>query len=302
MRRVLPALALAGLLAAVVTSCSAPASTGSGPARHRAPPARYYLALGDSLSQGVQPDRAGASVTTRLGYADQLYASLRSRQPGLRLAKLGCSGETTATMIHGGICSYAGGSQLAAAVSFLRAHRSRVSLITLDIGANDPNSCITRPSIAMLATCVGQSIPHAIGNLGQILARLRQASPGTPMIAMNYYLPALAQWRNGLAGQALARLSELAAAGYNRLLTNEYRSFGVRIADIFSAFHTADFAPQVTSPGLGRVPRNVAAICQWTWECAAPPRGPNVHANPAGYQVIAHAFLLADPVRPAGAK
>jgi lysophospholipase L1-like esterase len=294
MRRVLPVL-LAGVLAAVVTGCSAPARTGSLPARHRAPPVSYYLALGDSLSQGVQPDSSGASVTTRLGYADQLYASLRSRQPGLRLAKLGCSGETTATMIHGGICSYAGGSQLAAAVSFLRAHRSRMSLITIDIGANDPNSCITQPSIGKLATCVSQSIPHAIANLGQILAQLRQASPGTPMIAMNYYLPALAQWRNGLAGQALARLSELAAAGYNTLLTNEYKSFGVRIADIFSAFHTADFTQQVTQPGLGRVPRNVAAICQWTWECAAPPRGPNEHANPAGYQVIAHAFLLADP-------
>jgi len=37
----------------------------------------------------------------------------------------------------------------------------------------------------------------------------------------------------------------------------------------------------------------VAAICQWTWQCAAPPRGPNQHANQAGYAVIARAFLLA---------
>jgi hypothetical protein len=41
------------------------------------------------------------------------------------------------------------------------------------------------------------------------------------------------------------------------------------------------------------LPRNVARICQWTWECAAPPRGPNQHANPAGYQVIANAILKA---------
>jgi len=46
-------------------------------------------------------------------------------------------------------------------------------------------------------------------------------------------------------------------------------------------------------PGYGRLPRNVAAICQWTWQCAAPPRGPNQHANQAGYAVIARAFLLA---------
>jgi lysophospholipase L1-like esterase len=294
MFRVLPILALAGALAAVVTGCSSPAATGSTLVRPSAPPVRYYLALGDSLSRGVQPDAAGVSVPTRYGYADQLYAALHRRQPGLRLVKLGCPGETTATMIKGGICRYPGGSQLAAAVSFLREHRSGVSLVTIDIGANDPDSCITQPSVSKLATCVGKSIPEATANLGTILTRLRQAAPHVRMIAMNYYLPALAEWRNGLAGRALAQVSELAAAGYNTLLTDVYRSFGVRVANVFSAFHTSDFSPQVSVPGLGRVPRNVAAICQWTWECAAPPRGPNQHANQAGYQVIAHTFLAAD--------
>ena len=79
---------------------------------------------------GVQPDAAGTSVETRSGYADQLYATLRRSHPGLRLVKLGCPGETTVTMMKGGICAYPGGSQLAAAVSFLHAHRARVSLIT----------------------------------------------------------------------------------------------------------------------------------------------------------------------------
>jgi hypothetical protein len=37
----------------------------------------------------------------------------------------------------------------------------------------------------------------------------------------------------------------------------------------------------------------VAAICRWTWECATAPRGPNEHANDAGYQLIARAFLRA---------
>ena len=282
----MPALALACSLAAVITGCA-----GAGGSSH-AVPVTYYLSLGDSLSQGVQPDAAGVSVRTRDGYADQLYAALRPRHPGLRLVKLGCPDETTATMIHGGICSYPGGSQLAAAVSFLQAHRRKVSLITLDIGANDPDSCITMPSIAKLATCVGKSIPRTAANLTTIVTSLRQADPGAPIIAMNYYLPALAEWRHGLAGQAFARLSELAAVGYNTLLTNAYQAFGIRVADVFSAFHTTDFG-EVTVPGFGRLPRNVAAICQWTWECAAPPRGPNQHANQAGYQVIARSFLLA---------
>jgi lysophospholipase L1-like esterase len=292
MFRVLPTLALAAALTAVVAGCSGPAA-GSTAAPASSPPVRYYLALGDSLSQGVQPDAAGVSLPTRDGYANQLYAALRRRQPGLRLVKLGCTGETTATMIKGGICRYPGGSQLAAATSFLRAHRSQMSLITIDIGANDPDSCITQPSVSKLAACVGRSIPEATSNLDTILTRLRHVAPHTRIFAMNYYLPALAEWRNGLGGQALARVSELAADGYNTLLTNIYRSFGVRVANVFGAFHTADFTQQVSVPGFGRLPRNVAAICQWTWECAAPPRGPNQHANQAGYQVIARAFLAA---------
>jgi lysophospholipase L1-like esterase len=289
MYRVLPALALAAGLAVAVGCSAAPGS----PPRHR-PPVSYYLSLGDSLAQGVQPDLAGTSVETRHGYADQLSAALRASHPGLRLVKLGCPGETTVTMINGGICSYRGGSQLAAAVAFLRAHRARVSLVTIDIGANDADGCITRPTLTNFASCLTKSVPQVTSNLTKILTRLRQADPHGRIIAMNYYLPALAEWRDGLVGQAVARVSALAIAGYNVVLAHLYKAFGVRVADVAGAFHTSDFTPQVTVPGLGRLPRNVAAICQWTWECAAPPRGPNVHANQAGYQVIARAFLRAD--------
>ncbi len=292
MRPLVSVLAAAGLLAAAVTGCSAPTAQLSG-AAHQSPPATYYLALGDSLSQGVQPNTAGVSVPTEDGYANQLYAMLHRGRPGLRLVKLGCPGETTGSMIHGGICRYQSGSQLAAAVSFLRAHRGHVSLITLDIGANDPYSCILKPSLAKLANCVASFVPEAGRNLGAILTRIRQASPDTKIVAMNYYLPMLAQWRHGWVGEMDARASELAAAGYNSLLSKVYQAHGVRVADVFGAFHTADFGSDVTVPRFGSLPRNVAAICQWTWECAAAPRGPNEHANQTGYQVIARAFLLA---------
>ncbi len=295
MRRLLPALGLisACALAAALASCAAPAPAAHREVHPRPAPASYYLALGDSLSQGVQPDAAGVSVSTADGYPDQLYALLRTRQPGLRLVKLGCMGETTSTMINGGICRYAGGSQLAASVRFLRTHR-RVSLITLDIGANDPDSCITQPSVSRLAGCVGHAIPRATSNLRAILARLRAAAPHTRIIAMNYYLPALAEWRDGLVGQAIARLIEPAVAGYNDVLGRVYQQFGVRVANVFGAFQSGDFGDPAAVPGLGTLPRNVADICRWTWECAAPPRGPNVHANQAGYRVIAQAFLTAD--------
>ena len=70
-----------------------------------------------------------------------------------------------------------------------------------------------------------------------------------------------------------------------------YASSGIRVANVFGAFDTADFTRQ------DGVPRNVARVCQWTWQCAAPPRGPNQHANQAGYQVIAHTFLKAADLR-----
>ena len=130
-------------------------------------------------------------------------------------------------------------------------------------------------------------------NLTTILSRIHQASPGTKIVAMNYYLPTLAQWRHGWAGEMIARASELAADGYNSLLAKVYHAHGVRVANVFSAFHTSDFGADVTVAGFGSLPRNVAAICQWTWECAAAPRGPNEHANQVGYRVIAQAFLAA---------
>ncbi len=256
-------------------------------------PATYYLALGDSLSQGVQPDAAGASVETGQGYADQLYAALLPAHPGLRLVKLGCPGETSRTMIDGGICRYPGGSQLAAAVAFLRAHRGHIFLITIDIGANDPEDCGSESSLSKLVSCFATGVPDALTNLATIMTRLRAAAPSVRVVGMTYYLPALAEWRNGTAGQVIARLSEKLAAEYSELLAGAYTGSGARVADVFSAFDTSNFGDQVTVPGIGTVPRNVALICQWTWACAAPPRGPNQHANQAGYKIIAQTFQRA---------
>ncbi len=278
------AAALAVLAAATFTACSAPAEPG---------PASYYLALGDSLSKGVQPDAAGASVATTQGYPNLVYAQLRPSHPALKLVQLGCAAETTKTMIHGGVCRYPGGSQLAAAVAFLRAHRGHMLLVTIDIGANDPEFCGSQPSLSKLASCIAQT-PEAAANLTTILARLRTAAgPGVRIIGMSYYLPALAEWRHGTLGHLVAQLSERLAVAYNGLLEHAYAQGGVDVADVFGAFDTSNFGDQVTVPGIGTVPRNVALICEWTWACAPPPRGPNQHANQAGYQVIANAIVKA---------
>jgi len=286
-RRLRLPLAIAAVAAlAAVTACSGSATPHSASAK--APEPTYYLALGDSLSQGVQPDAAGRNVETPYGYPDQVYAALRPSHPTLKLLKLGCPGETTSTMINGGICHYQGGSQLQAAVAFLHAHRGRVLLVTIDIGANDPEHCGGQPSLAQLASCAVTGIPAAVTHLTTIMARLKAAAgPGVRIVGMNYYLPALAEWRDGQPGHLVAWAAERLAATYNDMLDRAYTKSGARVANVFGAFDTADFAEQ------GTTPRNVALLCQWTWACAAPPRGPNQHANQAGYQVIARAFLQA---------
>ena len=285
---------------AAVTGCSGPAP--SHPASIKAAPqapTTYYLALGDSLAQGVQPNAAGTSVVTGDGYPDQVYAALHRNHPTLKLVKLGCPGETTVTMINGGICPYSGGSQLKAAAAFLQehrgqehraqGHRGRVLLVTIDIGANDPEACGGQPSLNQLAVCAVKGIPSAVTHLGTIVSRLKAAAgPGVRIVGMNYYLPALAEWRHGLSGHAVAWTAEKLAATFNALLDRVYAKAGVRVADVFGAFQTSDFGSHGAS-----LPRNVTLLCQWTWECAAPPRGPNQHANQAGYQVIAREFLQA---------
>jgi len=114
-RRVLTTLGLILALAATLTS-----PVLAAPARPNEGRAQYYVSLGDSLSVGIQPDATGANQPSDVGYADQVYGALLPAMPRLQLVKLGCSGETTQTMIEGGICAYEKGSQLDEAVAFLR--------------------------------------------------------------------------------------------------------------------------------------------------------------------------------------
>jgi lysophospholipase L1-like esterase len=253
----------------------------------------FYLSLGDSLAQGVQPNSQGVSVETDAGYPNQLATALRQTNPTLRLVKLGCPGETTATMIYGGICKYAAGSQLAQAVRFLKQHAAQTQLVTIDIGANDLNKCVTKPTLAQIAKCLSKVIPNTVKRLGRIMAQLRGVypTPGT-IIGMTYYVPQLAAWLTGTkAGRQLARAGALLGAGFNSQLASVYKNFGTPVADVFTAFRSKDFKDKVTTPAFGTVPLNVATLCSYTWQCAPPPVGPNEHANVLGYGVIANTFF-----------
>ncbi len=267
---------------------------------HTGPPAKYYLSLGDSLAQGVQPATPplppgvslGQSIETDQGYADDLFAHYSAQLPGnLQLVKLGCPGETTTSMLTGAgsPCTYPEGSQLSAALAFIRAHRSAVVLITIDIGANNVDGCAAGGVINQ--TCVAGGFAAARSDLPEILGALRAAVGEDTVIAgMNLYDPFLADFLTGPAGQAVAAQSVDLDVSFNSLLGASFGAFGVPVADVQTAFSTTDFADTATLPGIGTVPLNVARICEWTWMCAASPIGPNIHANPVGYQMIAVAF------------
>ena len=305
---------LAVLLAAGVLTGAVPASADAGgtPAQaseqSNAAHPTYYLALGDSLSQGVQPATPplpagaalGQSVETSQGYADDIEAHYApDYRGGLTLEKLGCPGETSTSMLTGAgsPCSYPEGSQLGAAVAFIKANRGKVGLITLDIGANNVDGCVSGGAIS--PSCIAGGIAAARHDLPLILSALRDAAgPRTTIVGMNLYDPFLADYLTGAAGQAAAAESVGLAQEVNQLIESTDAQYGAATADVQDAFSTADATDTAVLPGAGTVPLNVDRVCTWTWMCAPAPFGPNIHANAAGYQVIAGAFEQAIGDRP----
>jgi lysophospholipase L1-like esterase len=262
---------------------------------------KFYLSLGDSLSVGVQPDASGINQRTDDAYPDQLFNTLSSEEDDLRLVKLGCENrETTQHMISGGECFYEEGSQLAQAVKFLREHGDHVALITIDIGVNDIifSGCIIETDGIVTGVDVDCILapdgPFAqvAANLPMILSTLQQAADDdTLIVALNYYNTFLASWLTGAEGQVLAEQSALLASIFNNdVLGQSYAAFNVPVADVAGAFDSNNFTDMMPFPTLDSpfmIPQNVALICLWTYMCVPDPVGPNIHANPTGYGVMA---------------
>ena len=123
-----------------------------------APPQDYYLALGDSLAYGIQPDKSAGLPPSAFntGYVDVFSARLRRLAPNIRVVNYGCPGESTKTFIAGGCPWLTGGkplhdafsgAQLKAALTFLRLHRGQVSPITINLWGNEVDAlseCVRR--------------------------------------------------------------------------------------------------------------------------------------------------------------
>ncbi len=288
---VLMATACVAVVAAALPGVAS-AKTAKQPAAH------YYLSVGDSLSQGMQPDLHGVTRDTNQGYTNDLLAIERRHVRNLQLVALGCGGDTTTSLLTGQgnsknaatlHCDRKGGSQEAAAIRFLKAHHKKgeVPLITVDIGANDVDGCADVP-VSQIVSCVSTGLNTIGQNLPKILAGLKKAAPkGTTFAAMTLYDPILGTWfapGHGLAQESVTltqlldgKLSSIDAAG------------GFLTADVAGAFNAYDMTDMVTWEDQ-QVPVAVANVCSWTWACQTPPSGPNIHANKNGYQVIANAF------------
>jgi len=281
-------LALCGVLAAAVTAGSPPDT-------------RYYVALGDSLSTGSQPTPLGQGIETHSGYVDDVYSAEQSQFPGLRLVDFGCPGDTTTSLLTGvgnyslarGLhCDRSNGSQLAAAVAFLRAHHrpGQVPLVTIDIGINDLNRCasLLEPERCLLA---GESALEQ--NLPRILQRLRAAAPrGTVFAAMTLYDTYLGKRYSPdhiTATAAESFLSAYRAANRTIAADDAAAAFGTAdVADAFDTYNTAQVAWHGTL-----APANLVRACSLTWSCSPPPIYHNIHPDNRGYRVIARMYELA---------
>jgi hypothetical protein len=276
-----------GLTAALAVTIAALA-----PAAAQAAKPKYYLSLGDSLSVGWQPNSAGVGRETSQGYANQLFALKRRSIANLRLYKLGCAGEDTASMLGTGpktFCQYTGdrrigyskrrkGSQIAAAEKFLRGHRGQVAFVTIDIA------------------CLNAGVAAIKRDIPKISKRLRAAAGrNLVIVGMTLYDPFLELYFDPNT-RGLAVASPGLAKQVNQSITDGHKRNGVtRVADVSKAFST-DVTTQVLYSGPltnnqpQQVPQNVERICRYTWMCVLKPVGPNIHANATGYGVIANTF------------
>jgi lysophospholipase L1-like esterase len=271
----------AGTIVAVALVATTVAAAGNGmPVFAR--PAAYYLALGDSIAYGLQPDKVDAGLPPSkfdTGYVDVFAARMRASSPHLRVVNYGCPGESTTTFLAGG-CPWLAdrthrlhdpfhGAQMAAALAFLRAHRGQVNPITVTLASNDlsafENACHNDLG------CVRARAPRAIAafasRLSTILERLRTADPGAEIIVTGLWSGDTLTFHqtDPLLRTVNATMARVTAAARGRFV------------DLFPVFD-----PQSAAARRAR-------ICALTYVCSRA----DGHPTNAGYRAIAAAVWAA---------
>jgi lysophospholipase L1-like esterase len=165
MRRVLIMLASAGLAAALATPAAAVGS-----------PETLYLALGDSLTEGV-----GASVPDRNGYVPRLagYFGGASHGGADTLVNLGVGGTTTGQLLAG---------QVQQALALIADPATDTRVITISTGGNDllnlindpGDPCLADPASQVCQGLVAAAMGGVASNMPTILYLLQNALAGDP--------------------------------------------------------------------------------------------------------------------------
>ena len=251
----------------------------AAPTPAAAPP--RYLALGDSLAAGLQPDAHGVDRPTSEGYAYVVRRRLARTHPGLRLENLSCGGATTTTLLRGGAGCQPNGEpgQVARAERALAAHPG-IALVTVNIGDNDVERCLDTNPPAVDAGCLRRGRAAVERNLPVIAKRLRTATPANvPVVGILDYDQFLALWLDGARGRRVARRSLQIVNSLNAQMARIYRAAGIEVADAGKGFSGRD------------LDESVRRICRLTWACSSDPIGNDDHPKAAGYRVIAQAVL-----------
>jgi lysophospholipase L1-like esterase len=233
------------------------------------------------LTAGYQ---AGRGEDKTGGYVGNVLDTWRLRHPGAQLTNLACFGDDTTAMLtgSGSTCSYPQGSQLAAALAFLR-QGAGIGLVTITIGVNDIYGCTV---VGIDATCLAYVMRTMGSALRSMLSQIRAAAPAALIVALTYYNPLLATSFGTpespstvppqAAPQQVATDSAQAFAGLNRVITTAVTAVGGRVADVAGAF-------AVTDTSGSPVPVNIQRLCDWTSFCTVG----DAHPNDAGYAAMA---------------
>ncbi|GCE31638.1 hypothetical protein KDA_71220 [Dictyobacter alpinus] len=270
---------LHSILRLLVAAISIPLLTGlfvlfttGEAAAHASHPALQYVALGDSLPFGYQPDNDFTH-----GYASDLFQTLQTKQGYGTFANFSCSDDTTATFINGDptqsnsqrgclVPEVQTSSQLSVAKAYLQVHASDIGLVTLQIGIDDflNSGAINLTNCQVDPAIFNAQLTTVDTNLTQtILPQLKQALSAAPkhqakLVLVDYFNP-LQQ----LCPNTTAYINTL-----NQHLKQDAHGYAAFVG-INHLFTTQN-------------------LCQLTWICNdLPPTLGDIHPRDEGYALIA---------------
>jgi lysophospholipase L1-like esterase len=224
------------------------------------------------MAYGFQPTKANAPPSAvKTGYVDLFAARLRKLSPRIHVVNYGCPGESTVTFARGGCdwLQHGGklhnafrGSQLEAAEAFLRAHRGKVSPITVTLWGAELAPLSAKGKRAQSA------IAAFAKRFTSILKQLRATAPTAEIIVTGAWNP---------EADRLAQVEPLYRS-VDAAIRRSSTASRARVANMFTALD-----------GTGNVKTQQARLCRLTFFCS---KG-DPHPTDAGYRAMTDAFMTA---------